>query len=230
MAVVAVVLQVEAPYQTVPANPMARRPVPVPGTNPLLRVHVVPGLKQPKPAEVMRGEETQIAGFLSLNPRWDGVICLPGTHTKWAQISAGEVVSFRTAMTGEMFALLSEKSVLRHSVAEGWDDEAFHDAVDRAMSRPESLMTDLFGLRAQDLLHAQSSAVGRGRLSGLLIGAELAAVKPYWIGQQLAVIGASGLSGIYAKALDRQGVPVTIADGTKMTLAGLAAAERDLET
>ena len=51
----------------------------------------------------MRGEETQIAGFLALNPGWDGVICLPGTHSKWAHVSAGEVVSFQTFLTGESF-------------------------------------------------------------------------------------------------------------------------------
>ena len=64
----------------------------------------------------MRGEETQIAGALSLMPGFDGVLCLPGTHSKWAQICAGEVVSFQTFMTGEMFALLSEQSVLRHGL------------------------------------------------------------------------------------------------------------------
>ena len=54
----------------------------------------------------MRGEETQIAGALALLPDFDGVFCLPGTHSKWAHVSAGEVVSFQTYMTGELFALL----------------------------------------------------------------------------------------------------------------------------
>jgi phosphonate metabolism protein PhnN/1,5-bisphosphokinase (PRPP-forming) len=91
-----------------------------------LSVHVAPGLRQGKPADVMRGEETQIAGFLALNPNWDGVICLPGTHSKWVHISAGEVVSFQTFLTGEMFALLSQASVLRHGMqGDGWDDAAF---------------------------------------------------------------------------------------------------------
>ncbi|MEM6479284.1 MAG: 2-dehydro-3-deoxygalactonokinase, partial [Pseudomonadota bacterium] len=91
--------------------------------NPLLRVHVIPGIKQLSAPDVMRGEETQIAGFLALNPGWDGIVCLPGTHTKWAEVSAGEIVSFRTFMTGELFALLSDASVLRHTLAPtGWDD------------------------------------------------------------------------------------------------------------
>jgi hypothetical protein len=76
------------------------------------------------PPDVMRGEETQIAGFLAAAPGFDGVLCLPGTHAKWVQISAEEVVSFRTFMTGEMFDLLSAQSVLRHSIAGGSDDAA----------------------------------------------------------------------------------------------------------
>ncbi len=72
-------------------------------TDPDLTVYVIPGIKQANPADVMRGEETQIAGFLARNKNWDGVICLPGTHTKWVHVSADEVVSFHTFMTGELF-------------------------------------------------------------------------------------------------------------------------------
>jgi 2-dehydro-3-deoxygalactonokinase len=85
--------------------------------DPRLRVSILPGLKQAVPPDVMRGEETQIAGFLAAAPGFDGVLCLPGTHAKWVQISAEEVVSFRTFMTGELFDLLSTQSVLRHSIA-----------------------------------------------------------------------------------------------------------------
>jgi len=74
-------------------------------------MHILPGLKQDKNPDVMRGEETQIAGFLAGNPDFDGVLCLPGTHTKWVHISAKEIVSFQTVMTGELFALLSQNSV-----------------------------------------------------------------------------------------------------------------------
>ena len=99
---------VEAPYRVVPCAPLGSDMVRVPDTT--MRVHVISGLRQATPSDVMRGEETQIAGFLSLNPGWDGVICLPGTHTKWVHISAGEVISFQTYMTGELFALLSSAS------------------------------------------------------------------------------------------------------------------------
>ncbi len=215
---------VEAPYAAVPAPALAPRPIEVPGTDRRLRVFVVPGLKQTKPADVMRGEETQVAGFLAQNPQWDGVICLPGTHTKWVHVSADEVVSFRTFMTGEMFELLSQRSVLRHSVADSWDDGAFAEGMGTTLSRPESLASELFGLRARDLLEAADKGAAQSRLSGLLIGAELAASRAYWLGQNLAVIGNVGLAGTYARALEAQGAQVTAVDSNEMTLAGLQAA------
>jgi 2-dehydro-3-deoxygalactonokinase len=172
----------------------------------------------------MRGEETQIAGFLATRPNWDGVVCLPGTHTKWVQISAGEVVSFRTFMTGELFDLLRGQSVLKHSVGEGWDDGAFADAVSDTLSKPEQLAARLFGLRAADLLQGQDAGIARAKLSGTLIGAELAATRPYWLGQQLAIIGADEVSNIYAKALQQQGAFVETADATQTTLVGLSLA------
>ena len=77
---------IEAPYARVPGAPRVTGAVPAPTRTPGLSVHILPGLSQDRPADVMRGEETQIAGFLALNPGWDGVLCLPGTHTKWAQV------------------------------------------------------------------------------------------------------------------------------------------------
>lgn len=217
---------VEAPYSAVPSAPVPVAPIRVPNTDARIRAFVVPGLKQNTPPDVMRGEETQIAGFLANHQNWDGVICLPGTHTKWVQVSAGEIVSFRTFMTGEMFELLSKQSVLKHSVGDGWDEVAFAEAAADTLSKPEQLAARLFGLRAADLLHNQDKATARSRLSGLLIGAELAATRPYWLGQQLAIIGADGISQIYASALQLQGAFVETANATQCTLAGLSQARK----
>lgn len=219
---------VEAPYRTVPCAPMGDTLVQPDCAN--FNVHILPGLRQNNPPDVMRGEETQIAGFLALNPNWDGVICLPGTHTKWVQVSAGEVVSFETHMTGEVFALLSSQSVLRHSLqGSDWDEEAFDAAVDQTLSKPEKLAARLFSIRADDLLNGTGGAAARARLSGLLIGAELAAARPYWLGTQIAIVGASGLATPYARALERQGAFATVADAERMTLAGLTAAMRQMK-
>ncbi len=214
---------VEAPYRAVPCLPLGGLLAQAPCRDLRLAVHIVQGLQQAKPADVIRGEETQVAGFLAQNPGWDGVICLPGTHSKWVHVSAGEVVSFQTFLTGEMFALLSEQSVLRHSVA-GWTEDGFAEGVAQGMERPERLMARLFGLRAEALLDGLAADMARARLSGLLIGAELAAAKPYWLGQRVAVIGAAPLAQHYAQALGTLSAPVSTHDAIAMTLAGLAAA------
>ena len=212
---------IEAPYAPVPHPPLGVA-VRAPGP---LDVRILPGLSQEAPSDVMRGEETQIAGLVAEEPGFDGVACLPGTHTKWAMVSAGEVVSFRTAMTGELFAFLSERSVLRHSVAtDDHDEAAFADALADAIARPESLATGLFGIRAASLLQGVAAPASRARLSGLLIGAELAALRPYWLGQEVAVIADGGLARAYGEALAAQGVSVRHLGAEALTLRGLSAA------
>lgn len=215
---------VEAPYATVPCGPYTNTFAKPKTSDPRIDVHVIPGLKQTNTPDVMRGEETQIAGLLAAMPNFDGIACLPGTHTKWVHISAGEVVSFRTFMTGELFGLIAKNSVLRHSIGSGWDDETFAKAVTDTLSRPEAMAANLFGIRADQLLNATDPGHAKARLSGLLIGAELAATKPYWLGQNIVLIGDETLSRHYATALQTQGAPAHIANAKETTLAGLAAA------
>jgi 2-dehydro-3-deoxygalactonokinase len=221
---------VEAPYAATPCPALPMGLTRAPTQDRRLEIHVIAGIKQPAPADVMRGEETQIAGFLALNKNWDGVICLPGTHTKWVHVSADEVVSFQTYMTGELYHVTSTQTVLRHTVAaEGWDEKAFLSGVDTAMARPERLAARLFSLRAEGLLNGMSGETARSQLSGLLIGAELAGARPYWLGQQIAVIGDGTLSGHYIRALAAQSAPATQVNAKAATLAGLTAAYRRLK-
>ncbi|SFT92223.1 2-dehydro-3-deoxygalactonokinase [Sedimentitalea nanhaiensis] len=216
----------EAPYVRTPcAPPSIGNATQVATGDPRLQVFLLPGLEQQSPADVMRGEETQIAGFLSTEPDFDGVLCLPGTHCKWAHISAGEVVSFRTFMTGELFALLSGQSVLRHSVSTGgWDDDAFRTAVGEAMARPAAVSASLFSIRAESLLNGMPADTARARLSGLLLGLELGGARPYWLGRDIAVLGESGIAAAYCNALAAQAAQVRSVPGQHMTLNGLRAA------
>jgi len=218
---------IEAPYIPVPAPPLSNGTVRAPASDPRLDVRIVPGLKQARPADVMRGEETQIAGFLAGAAGFDGVLCLPGTHTKWAAVSAGEVTEFSTFMTGELFGLLAKHSVLRPYVDADWDAEVFAKAVGAARARPEALAAELFTIRAESLL--TGSGGGAARLSGLLIGAELAGAAVHFADRPVALIGEAGLAGHYAAALALQGVTAEIADATACTLAGLSAAQMGLE-
>ena len=220
----------EAPYRTVPCLPLDPKAlVLVPTIERRITVAIVPGLRQNKPADVMRGEETQISGALALTPGFDGVFCLPGTHSKWVHVSAGEVISFQTFMTGEMFALLSTQSVLRHGmIGDGWDDAAFDAALSDALSRPEKIAANLFSLRAEGLLTGLAAPAARARLSGLLIGVELAAAKPYWLGQPIAIIGADALSATYARALTAQGNTPIVIPASDTVLAGLTLAHKTM--
>lgn len=220
---------VEAPYVTVPCRaPGGTEAVTVQVSERRIRVYVLPGVSQTSPADVMRGEETQIAGYLAMDPDFAGVLCLPGTHTKWAHISAGEIVSFRSYMSGELFALLSSQSVLRHGMAShGWDDASFVDAVDQTLSQPEAL-ANLFSLRAEGLLQDLPADVARARLSGLLIGLELRSARPYWLGQQVVIIGEDRLARLYYEALTKQGVAARCAPADRLACAGLTIARQDL--
>ncbi|HVH03021.1 MAG TPA: 2-dehydro-3-deoxygalactonokinase, partial [Amaricoccus sp.] len=181
-------------------------------------------------ADVMRGEETQIAGLLAADPGFDGVACLPGTHTKWVHVGGGEVVSFASYMTGEIFALLAGQSVLRKTLAgDGWSEADFLAGVGDGVARPERVPARLFPLRAEALLHGLAPERGRARLSGLLIGAELAAARAYWLGRDVVLIGAPALAKAYRDALALAGLASRVADATAMTRAGLAAARAMLQ-
>ena len=220
----------EARYTAVPCAPLGTALTPAPTRDPRLSVRIVPGVKQTRPhPDVMRGEETQIAGIMATAKDFDGVACLPGTHTKWAHLSAGEIVSFRTVMTGEVFATLTSQTVLRHSLAgDGWDEEPFLAAVSDALSRPETLTARLFELRAADLLTGQEAATGRSILSGLLIGAELAATRVWWLGRDVVITGSARMTRAYDAALNSQGVKARILPADAMTLAGLTSARTEL--
>ena len=213
----------EARYQTVPCAPNDLNEILLVSTQDRrLKVKILAGVAQNEPADVMRGEETQISGFLADVPAFDGVICLPGTHTKWVHVSAEEIVSFRTFMTGELFSLISKNSVLAGAVENGgWLEEAFLQGVDDAISRPELIASRLFALRAEHILQGSDSTRRRSRLSGLLIGAEIAAAKPYWLGQDLVLIGESELCEVYRTALASVGQTARAVDAEAATVKGL---------
>tara|TARA_B100001057_G_C22686757_1_gene886027 strand:+ start:124 stop:1044 length:921 start_codon:yes stop_codon:yes gene_type:complete len=222
----------EAPYLSVPCHPLNlyQAVTIIPQGDERFNLHVMPGVKQKKPADVVRGEETQIAGFLNTHPQFDGVLCLAGTHTKWVRISAKEIVNFRTFMTGELYYLLSRQSVLKYSVADpGWSEPDFLEAVDDAISSPHKLSARLFGLRAEGLINEMPADVARARLSGYLIGLELSGAKPYWLGQDLVAIGAPKLSGLYAIALKAQGLSCRMLRDDDMALEGLRVAHKALQ-
>src|SRR5699024_7089512 len=130
-----------------------------------------------------------------------------GHHSLWAEVSAGEVVSFRGFLTGELERLLATGSSLREALGgDGFDEAAFDAALADALARPEALAARLHGLRAEALLDDQPPAAARARLSGLLTGAELAAARPWWLGREVIVAGDGPRAGLHARALVSLGV------------------------
>jgi len=224
---------VEAPYVAVPCQPLAaQHMMRAPVKDHRLSVHIVPGLCQRQPADVMRGEETQIAGFLSSNSRYDGVLCLPGTHSKWVQVRNGEVIGFNTIMSGELYALLTTQSVLCHSVGrddQAWDAVSFASHVQRSIAAPEALTGMLFTLRAESLLNNLQPAAARSALSGLLIGQELRATHALWSEKRIALVGGDALIEHYASAFATQSVTVETHRGADLSLLGLTAAYAELQ-
>ena len=216
----------EAPYRSAPCPPLASGESVSPIVrDALLDVRILPGVKTDNPGhDVMRGEEVQVAGYLAGVPEFEGVLCMPGTHTKWVHVKNGEIVSFRTYMSGELFSILSRHSVLGPCLAaEGWNETEFQRAVDTVMCRPESLASQFFAIRAGSLIAGLPPVDATSRLSGCLIGAEIAAAKQYWLGREIVIIGAERVAGAYLSALTQVGAQPTKADATQVTLAGFSA-------
>ena len=213
---------VEAPYVACPAGPedLERHLHWIePG-----RIALVPGLsvEQGEVPDVMRGEEVQIFGALRLAGVTEGLFVLPGTHSKWATVRDGQVTGFRTYMTGEVYGLLGQHSILARTLdAEAPLDEAmFRRGVTRA-GEGEGLLHNAFGVRALALFDRLSPAQSASYLSGVLIGEELRA-QQLPAGRPVVVIGAPALTARYALALGHKGVTVR-SFGAEATWAGLRA-------
>ncbi|WP_447556013.1 2-dehydro-3-deoxygalactonokinase [Vreelandella sp. EE22] len=201
-----------------------------------LNVALLPGISQRAGQEhgfdVMRGEETQLAGLVAHTPGFTGLACLPGTHSKWAYLEKGALTRFATFLSGELFELLAQRSVLRHSVTTDIDNsacqEAFQTAVQECVKAPEKFSNTLFSLRARDLLdttlpeHEPRSQLLGARLSGLVIGQELAGAASLMQNDSpVTLIGGQALTRRYALALDAIQQPHTCLDGDAAVLAGL---------
>lgn len=195
-----------------------------------VEVAVLSGLRQGGGGhvpDVMRGEETQIFGAISLDPTLgtgSHVLLLPGTHSKWVRVEDGIVRSFRTCPTGELFSLLTTRSTL---IAPGNNGVGgFDEGFTRGLIRSgESLTAALFEARAAQLLDKRSQEWARGYMSGLLIGSEVASQIEG--AGNVTIIGAPTLRALYGRALDRAGCNHSDVDGDAAVLAGLHLAKEN---
>jgi 2-dehydro-3-deoxygalactonokinase len=197
------------------------------------RIAIVPGLscEHTHAPDVMRGEEVQIFGAIQLSGLRDGLFVLPGTHSKWAQVQNGRVTTFRTYMTGEFYALLSQHSILAKTLpieAEApFDAAAFAQGVAVARSG-KGLLHAAFSARTLSLFSRMSAPALPSYLSGLVIGEELclqtrdATEAGAGTDSEVVLIGSGALTARYSQALALQGVRSRVL-GSEATWAGLHA-------
>ena len=207
-------------------------------------LHIIPGLiERGALPNVMRGEETQIAGVLERADRvtrrgTDILIGLPGTHSKWVRVRDRAIVHFHTFMTGEVFAALCAHTLLGRTMrpAAMPDLAAFDRGIEVARSPAgrAGVLSTMFSARTLGLVGALAAEAQADYLSGVLIGHELAALAQ--LGEPLDAIvlaGGDALCQRYQRALAAFGHPAAIApDATERGLwrvahaAGLVAEAR----
>jgi len=214
---------VEAPYIPCPASldQLIEKLV-----RPSDREAIVPGIADSsgERADVMRGEEVQLFGGIAaglLDP--DSLVCHPGTHNKWVTLRRGRIEHFRTVMTGELFSVLKDHSILadllRGKVALG---DAFSAGVRLGLSS-QDLPAELFSVRARVLLGKAREEDAASFTSGLLIGTDVRIGLSYPTSAQVTVIGRPELTRLYAAAICDANRPVCEVDGERCFIAGAAA-------
>ena len=198
---------IETPYVEAPASlqDLARQAVHVAGEHGQT-LFFLPGVCMRTPtADVMRGEEIQVFGCLAKDEQ-DATVILPGTHSKWVQVEKGALKNFTTHMTGEVFAVLRQHSILGRlmpDVLQGLRHDAFLRGVARtAHGQSAGLLHDLFTARSTVLLEQMPAEECADYLSGLLIGHEIRAGLASAAQQgPMILVGDAALCGRYQLAL-----------------------------
>lgn len=179
------------------------------------KLYIIPGLMSSSVVpDVMRGEETQIIGLMdnTLSCSDEALVVLPGTHSKWAEVRSDKICDFQTFMTGELFSVLMQNSILgRLSKNDKIDEEecnnAFLMGVKTALSG-NSLSSRLFSVRTVVLCGKLDAAYASDYLSGLLIGDEIHAgmnVSARTSQQACFLVGEADLCRRYQRAFTALG-------------------------
>ena len=212
------------------------------------KIGIVPGLsiEHEHAPDVIRGEEVQVLGALSMLGKNSARLVLPGTHSKWVEVREGVFEDFSTYMTGEFFSILKDHSILSKTLSTSspleFNAEAFDKGLDlRLKSKPDrkntklegtgnnqartantmrkpNLLHDIFGIRTLALFDRHNPEYLVDVLSGLVIGYELQ-TQSFRKNEEIIVVGTSALQTYYSHALDRLGAcPITL--GSEATWRG----------
>ncbi len=206
----------EAPYCPCPARvaDIAAHMIRIPLANGR-QFAIVPGVSTTDAAsgvpDVMRGEETQIIG--ALPDRGRQVALLPGSHSKWAWIEDGAIVSFASFMTGEVYAALIGHTILGRLMKPDAqaDTAAFERGVAYGLQAPGALLSRLFSARTLGLNGTLADSALPSYLSGLLIGSEIGGARQMHPSAAPPILlGAGELTALYARALRLAGIEARI--------------------
>jgi 2-dehydro-3-deoxygalactonokinase len=159
-------------------------------------------------SDVMRGEETILAGCNVSSQAGEQLFILPGTHSKHIVVKDGKVTGFKTYMTGEFFELLNKKSLLAGSVNESQDFQHTknQESFQRGIQESElNLLHTAFFVRTNDLFQKLTKEENYFYLSGLLIGTELREIKPVAY-SKISLVVNEGMKSFYVAALKSLGI------------------------
>ncbi len=174
--------------------------------------------------DVIRGEEVQVFGLITKLPRADHLLCLPGTHSKWLNINADNVISsFTTVMTGDFYEAICSKTIIAMSLDE--EQEESREVFERGVRLSKSsgcLMSHVFSIRGALLFGQLQKKHVCSMVSGVLIGDEIENMKQlYDTKAMIHVVAAGALCDSYARALDVFGYEYQLHDGESLSLAGM---------
>lgn len=192
-----------------------------------LRLFQVPYLTQSAPVDASEAQAMQIRAFLKREPKFDGILCLPGDQTLWAHISAEEVVSFRSFLSIQMLDWLCTGSDKSAQLSGESDPSGFETACTDGLARPAQLAAALQGAHGAHML---GQPLTRDHLAGWLIGAELAATRPYWLGQEVVILSGHSSADLYHRALTAQAAWLRAVSIEDAVLKGLIAMRLGDET
>ena len=169
--------------------------------------------------DVMRGEEVQLLGLCQLHPATHHLALLPGTHSKHAQLVEGKISVFSTFMTGEIFSLLSQRSLLGKVLPEQQEDNAAYLLGVQTALRGAPFTHLIFSARTRRLAGEIATSHVHSYLSGLTIGHELLAIPA---GQQAWVVGSPALTARYQLAASLMDLQLTPVNGDDCFIRGLS--------
>lgn len=213
---------IEAPYVACPASPAEIAAASIRAAlDGDTTATILPGLSCDDGAfDVMRGEETLIVG-LGLT---EGIACLPGTHSKWAEIKGGRITRFASFMTGEVYGLLRNSSILSRLAEEPAEGDAVDGATRgrAAARRPGSLLNTAFAARTEVLAGRMRGGAVGPYLSALLVAQEIAGAEALFGRQQEIHLVADGaLAASYTDALKAAGLSVKLTTPEDAFVAGI---------